>query len=204
MSPRALPLALALSLLSLAPLGAEPTVENRVTVPAMPTDLPGFLALRDQLAGTPQGGAVVFLVAAHLYSRDEALGLKAFTIAMHRKLIQKTGKGYKGWEPSSSFQSWVKKIKQQPYGPASYVSGATPENGYALPSGPLHYETFENPYSRMADGSVKVFVRTSGADNPRPYTVKANSRGRWKVSGGESSIYMGIRPPVVVDDGDDL
>jgi hypothetical protein len=185
-----------------------------VRVDALPTNLSSFLALRDRLGKTPEGGAVLFVLAAHLYVQDEDLGIQAFAITMHRKKLVKTGGGYKGWEPVPGFLTWVRRLKKQPYGPASYIVGTTPENGYTIPAGPLVFRSFENRYSRSSDGSVRVFLHCSGADSPRAYTMSRNSRGIWKVSGGESNIYLGMKPPVAgavgtngpgaLDDGDDL
>ncbi len=181
-----------------------------VQIDSLPSDLDSFLALRDVLATSPEGGAVMFILAAHLYTQNEALGVKAFAITLDQKLVERTGGGYKGYEPTKGFLTWVKRLKRQKYAPRSYIQGTSPVGGYELPSPPYHFNAFENPHSRMPNGAIKIFLETSGADFPRPYLMKANSRGIWKVAGSEGNIYLGMKEPVAVDaqgqayDGDDL
>ena len=52
-----------------------------------------------------------------------------------------------------------------------------------------------NPHSGdPAHGTVKLFVECSGADSPRPVTLKRDPDGRWAPVEW-SSLLSGIRPP---------
>ena len=87
-------------------------------------------------------------------------------------------------------------------GCAGLTLGTSPDNGYTLPEPPYTLEITRNPYSEINENTVKVFVLSSGADSPRPVTLKQNSRGIWKVS--VESLILGIREPVTADPVDDI
>ena len=53
----------------------------------------------------------------------------------------------------------------------------------------------------ITDERAKLFVFSSGADSPRPVTVKKNNRGLWKAT-SYSSLDVGVRPPIVIVDDD--
>ena len=79
----------------------------------------------------------------------------------------------------------------------SYVLGTSHEQGYALPpSGPYQIMIDStNPYQPGA-GMKKLFISCSGADSPRPITLKVNDKGLWKAHEW-SSLQLGMRAPVV-------
>jgi hypothetical protein len=84
----------------------------------------------------------------------------------------------------------------QGYRLRSYVEGATPENGYRLPEPPYRVICSANPYSGdLESGEFKVFVASSGADSPRPVTVRRGEDGLWRASEW-SSLLLGVREPV--------
>ena len=79
----------------------------------------------------------------------------------------------------------------------SYLKGATPDNNYT-PSTPYVVEISENSSSRAEKGYVKLFVRSSGADSPRPITLrKKASTGQWFVY--RMSILTDVRQPKEAD-----
>ncbi|MCR5432019.1 MAG: hypothetical protein K6E95_05630 [Lachnospiraceae bacterium] len=83
---------------------------------------------------------------------------------------------------------------QSEYLMRSYFEGATPDNNYT-PTMPYTIKVYENPYSRdqFADGYLKVFVKSGGADSERYITLRTKaSTGEWFVW-GESGILVGIR-----------
>jgi hypothetical protein len=85
----------------------------------------------------------------------------------------------------------------------SYISGATPENGYDIGVPPFVVTCTDGPYSGDAStGAYKVFVASSGAASPRPVTLQINDKGIWKASEW-SSLISGVQPPVV-QESDDL
>lgn len=171
--------------------------DSSVELPSLPRSTDEFLALRDQVAGSPRGGAAMFVAAMIIYTQDEQLGRECLTIAVDQGQLSDGGAGYKGKQLSNrSLQSIKSNLGSKPYIARSYVEGATPDNGYALPQGPL---TIRFQREDETDGQAKVFVYSSGADNPRPITLKVNDKGAWKAWEW-SSLEVGVRPPVVAQD----
>lgn len=79
----------------------------------------------------------------------------------------------------------------------SYFNGTSPENNYT-PSLPLTITITENPYSYAQDGIAKLFIRSSGADSPRPVEMKLKpSTGQWFL--WNQLLLGGIRVPVSAD-----
>jgi len=155
-----------------------------------------FVTLRNEVAHTPYGGAVMMVVALLAYAQDRELGQQCLTVAVDRERLQKGVKGYKGWQlRNADLQRIRLQISGKEYLPRSYFQGATPENGYQLPSPPFVFEISENPYSGdVASGKYKVFVTSSGAPSPRPVTVQRNDKGVWKAFEW-SSLIMGVQAP---------
>ncbi len=89
-----------------------------------------------------------------------------------------------------------RQLKKSPYVIRSYFSGTSPENNYTIPENNLEIVLSTNKYSGTAEeGKIKFFINCSGADSPRPVTVKKNSQQRWYAH-EFSSLIVGIRAPV--------
>lgn len=171
--------------------------DSSVELPSLPRSAEEFMALRDQVAGTPRGGAAMFVAAMILYTQDKKLGQECLTIAVHQGQLSSGDDGYGGKQLSNAaLQHFKMTLDPKPYIARSYVEDATPDNGYALPSGPL---TINFQREDEADGTAKVFVYSSGADTPRPITLKVNDKGAWKAWEW-SSLEVGVRAPVVAQD----
>ncbi len=85
------------------------------------------------------------------------------------------------------------RLKDRGYIVRSYFKGATPENNYT-PAKPYAVEISENSYSRQEQGYVKLFVHTSGADSPRPITLRLKpSTGQWFV--WQLSLLTDVKKP---------
>jgi hypothetical protein len=171
------------------------------TLPAVQFDrIPGsiddFVALRNQVATTPQGGAAMMVVALLAYVEDKELGQQCLAVAVDRGRLSEGPKGYKGWQLSNRDLQFLRnQLSGKAYLPRSYIEGTTPENGYELAASPYAVECTDNQYSGDVDsGMYKVFVACSGAATPRPVTVKANNKGIWKASEW-SSLIVGVQPP---------
>jgi hypothetical protein len=88
----------------------------------------------------------------------------------------------------------VEQLGRAPWIADSYFSGATPENGYTPPREKV-VSMSTNPYSgTREEGSVKYFVQCSGADSPRPVTVRRREDGSW-YPWEWSSLIVGIVEP---------
>jgi hypothetical protein len=169
-------------------------------LPATPEE---FIALRDKIATTPQGGAAAFVVALLKYAEEPKSGEAFLTIAIDGKWLVNKSTGYKGKTVGPRYLQALKmRIADKPYVARSYVQGTTPENGYALPEFPLTIKVLEqagdaaqNAKNAANGGLVKVFVYSTGADSPRPMQVNKNDKGIWKAYSW-SSLEVGVRPPV--------
>lgn len=85
------------------------------------------------------------------------------------------------------------RMEGKAYLPFSYMDGAAPENGYA-PSMPYTVTVSDNPYSNDSPGYSKLYVRSSGADSPRPIILQKNGNV-WNLS--DEMILADIRKPAM-------
>lgn len=82
------------------------------------------------------------------------------------------------------------------YVPFSYFKGATPENDYT-PDVPFTITVESNPYSDANEGYKKLFVKSSGSDNPREIVLRKKGDGKWLL--WDQMILVGIREPKSAD-----
>lgn len=174
-----------------------------VEIGHLPQSIEEFVALRDRIADTPQGGAAVLVVALLVYAGDQVLGDQALTVAIDQEQLQEAADGYRGWQlRRRPMQLIERQILDSPHIPRSYVLGTSPESGYQLPAPPLQIECRSGPYSGdVEDGTYRVFVTSSGAPSARPVTLHRNQRGFWKAYEW-SSLLLGVRPPSVPEPDD--
>lgn len=173
--------------------------QETVKIKSIPDNIDDFLELRDQVSKSPEGAAALFVVAMLMYTKDKAIGNDAFTIASDLSLLKETNGGYKGFAPGGNMASMIKNyFAPKPYLAASYIAGTSPKNGYKLSAAPYKVVLTRNTYSTQSNGDVKVFVACSGADSPRPVTLRKNNRGIWKVV-NYSSLFVGVRKAPVDD-----
>ena len=79
----------------------------------------------------------------------------------------------------------------------SFFDGATPENSYT-PNVPYIIKVSENPYSFDEENWATLYVKSSGADNPRPIKLrKKPSTGQWFLN--DIQCLSDIRIPVKDD-----
>ncbi len=170
-----------------------------ITISSMPSTIEEFVTLRDQISTTPEGGASLFLLALKIFTENENLGKQCLVVTADRNALQE-GDDYKGFKIRNSDMSLIKsQLSKNNKIPNSYIQGATPENNYAV-NPPFVYSFSTNKYSgNEAEGQIKLFVKSYGADSDRPITVKRNNRGIWKASNW-SSVIVGIKKPQIDDD----
>ena len=168
-----------------------PTVE----IAEIPTTIASFVALRDRLSVTPQGGAATMVVALFVHTRDEVVGRACLAASVAPKGLQDGLEGFEGQQLRvRDMRLLASQLAKQPYLPASFFRGAAPANGYALPKPPLEIALSANRYSGHPEaGPYKVFVACSGASRPRPVTL-VKEAGLWRASEW-SSLIMGIMAP---------
>ncbi len=180
---------------------AQKTVRT-ITLKQLPKNAEQFKQLRNQTATTAEGGAAMFVLALKLHLKDKKVGQAALVMSVNRKLLDKSLTGYKGYDLRKAHTSLLNcQLKNAPYLPDSYIVGSSPENGYAVKL-PFKIRVMRQATSGYgSEDTVKVFVASSGADSPRPITLKQNNRGYWKAHEW-SSLLVGVRKPVVEEDDD--
>jgi hypothetical protein len=177
--------------------------DRSIDIPSLPATVEQFIALRDQTATTPAGGAAMFCVAMLVYTKDEKLGQACLTIAVDQGRLASGGNGHQGKQLAvRDLQQMQMQVGDHPYIAASYIDDTDPEAGYALP--PLPWEIRLNGDEREVDADrTKVFVYSSGADSARPITLRKNDKGFWKADEW-SSLVVGVRPPPKARPKDDF
>jgi len=177
----------------------------KIEIKSTPTNVEEFIALRNKIATTPEGGASMFAIAMIIYGKNREEGMKCFTailINSHNMLRDSKSKfSYKNKEPIQAAKYLINMLNDKPYISRSYIVGTSPENRYKLPALPYTIWTNRNKYSVQRNGAIKIYVTSSGADSPRPIALIENNRGLWKVS-EFSSLVVDIRKPIIEFDDD--
>jgi hypothetical protein len=171
-----------------------------VEVPGLPATVEELVALRDRIATTPEGGAAVMVLALLAYAQDPALGARFLTVALDQSQLQDGPDGFKGKQPGRMvLQNAKDRIGKAPGIARSYVQGTSNKDDYALPAPPWRLSGREQP-GDVQGAKAKTFVRSTGADSPRPVHLAKNERGHWKATNW-SSLEVGIKaPPKPADD----
>ncbi len=88
-------------------------------------------------------------------------------------------------------------LGSEPYKARSYFHGATPQNGYK-PDVPYKITVIENPYSFDNQDWATLYIKSGGADSPRPMKLRRKpSTGQWFLV--EIQCLADIRVPVEED-----
>lgn len=95
------------------------------------------------------------------------------------------------WTRRPTNRTFVERLTTQPWIFRSYAPGATPDNGYAAAA---DFEP-EITSRREEAGMLKLWIRSGGADSPRPVSLIApEGQDRWFVQEW-SSVYVEVRRP---------
>ena len=136
----------------------------------------------------PEMTCALFLAALQLYTRDANAGVEAMNVL-------------RGPRPMTGYDTQFlrDRLRGKTYLPLAYFDGATPQNGYT-PSRPYMLQVL--PDLRPQDvepGYLRVYLKTAGADSPRPMKLRQKaSTGEWFLW-EYSSILSGIRIPAAED-----
>ena len=159
----------------------------QIIIQKIPESLPEFEALA---AGqrTPEKISALFLCALSLFDRNMADGVSAMNLL----------RGPKPMTPYDA-QFLRDRLRGKAYLPLAYFEGATPENGYQ-PHVPYTLNVMADPRPQDTEpGYLRVFLKTAGADSPRPMKLRQKtSTGEWFLW-EYSSILSGIRIPAAED-----
>ena len=91
------------------------------------------------------------------------------------------------------------RLRGKSYLPLAYFEGASPENGYR-PHVPYTLSVLTDPRPQDVEpGYLRLYLKTAGADSPRPVKLRRKgSTGQWFLW-EYSSILSGIRIPAAED-----
>ncbi len=156
-----------------------------VTLNALPGTLSEFEALP---RGTVEEVCAAFLCALQLYLKDKDAGVEAMNLL-------------RGPRPMTPYDAQFlrDRLRGKEYLPLAYFQGATPENSYT-PTQPYVLNVLSDPRPQdVEEGYIRVFLKTAGADSPRPMKLRCKpSTGQWFLW-EYSSILSGIRIPAAQD-----
>ncbi len=163
-----------------------------VEIGEVPETPQAFETLQQELCRTPEGAAAAMVAAMLACNQDETTGMTFATMILHPDRLR-SGSLYKGHEPGQHYRDMLRIAMGKPFVARSYLVGATPANGYQ-PSEPLGIRWKRHAQPAPGPGRVRIMLLCSGADNPRPVTLRRGPQGLWKVDEA-SSLFVGVRPP---------
>ena len=137
---------------------------------------------------TPEETAALTVAALARYTENQAEGIAMLNVL-------------RGPRPLSAQEIQLLKdqlLKDRDYVARSYFNGATPDNDYT-PSVPYSVTVADNPNSYAEEGYATLYIRSGGADNPRPVTLRLKpSTGEWFLW-NHVGLLPGIRIPASKD-----
>jgi hypothetical protein len=152
----------------------------------LPTTLEMLRALPQANLQEPHYAAALLIPALCLWPTNKNVALEMINFL----------KGPQGLS-TYDIQFISERLRGKEYVPFSYFAGTTPENGYE-PSKPYTVTISTVPTSYAEDGYVKFYLKSSGADSPRPVQLrKKPSSGEWFL--WEQMLLSDIRIPVSAD-----
>jgi len=158
----------------------------QVTLQNLPGSIQEFSSLAQMNLSVPENTCAMFLCALELYVKDKDAGVEAMNLL-------------RGPRPMTPYdvQFLRDRLRDKTYLPRAYFEGATPQNNY-MPMRPYALTVLPDPRPQdIEPGYVRVFLRTAGADSPRP--VKLRQKGGQWFLWEYSSILSGIRIPAEQD-----
>ncbi len=159
----------------------------QVVIQKISENLPEFELLAAE-GRQPERICALFLCALALFDRNKEAGAAAMNLL-------------RGPKPLTPYdcQFLRDRLRGKSYLPLAYFEGATPENGYQ-PQVPYALNVLADPRPQdLEPGYLRVFLKTAGADSPRPMKLRQKaSTGEWFLW-EYSSILSGIRIPAAED-----
>lgn len=161
----------------------------KIQIDKIPETLAEFDRLKAELPVTvPENVCALFLCALHLYLHNNQEGLTALDELRGPRIMNGFDK-----------QFIRDRLRGKEYLPLAYFDGASPGNNYK-PDLPYRLEVLADPRPQDAEsGYTRRYLKTTGADAPRPVKLRQKgSTGEWFLW-EYSSILSGIRIPVSAD-----
>ncbi len=152
----------------------------------IPSNIEEFKALPQMSLTSPEETCAAFLCALALYVKDSSAGTEAMNML-------------RGPRPMTPYDSQFlrDRLRGKEYLPLAYFEGADPGNNYE-PRRPYVLNVMPDPRPQdVEEGYIRVFLKTSGADSPRPVKLRGKG-GQWFLW-EYSSPLSGIRIPAAQD-----
>ncbi|MBN2801030.1 MAG: hypothetical protein JXX28_17965 [Deltaproteobacteria bacterium] len=100
----------------------------------------------------------------------------------------------KEWRHRHSNVLFLDRIANQQHIFRSYAAGTSPEDGYAVDPAQFQIEITRRDEAEPG-APLRLYIRSSGADSPRPVSLKrSTTTGRYYLWEW-SSLYVGVRKP---------
>ena len=171
---------------------AAPAGVGTVRIGPVPASPEAFAELSDRLCRTPEGAAAAMVTVLLACADDERTGMTFATMLLHPDRLR-AGDLHDGREPGQHYRDMLRIAAGKPSLARSYLVGASPGNGYR-PAPPLRVRWRPHDTPSASPERVRLMLLTSGADHPRPVTLRRGDDGLWKVDEC-SSLFVGVRPP---------
>ena len=152
---------------------------------ALPRDYQEFKARYQKEGRTPEGAVKLYFEAVFCYINEatRAEGSKMVRYALHYD---------RPIEQSRNLATFAERLRdpERQHIFRSFAAGTSPENDYRMSP-----DNFNLVVTRKTQeqGYLRLFLRSSGADSPRPVWVKEFD-GLWYTI-NNASTYVGVRPP---------
>ncbi|NLB43152.1 MAG: hypothetical protein GX815_13040 [Clostridiales bacterium] len=158
----------------------------QVTFKELPTNLEELRALPESSLQEPHYVAGLLIPVLCLWPSNTNIALEMINFL-------------KGPKPLSTYEIQFinERLRGKDYLPFSYFKEATPENEYE-PSLPYTVTISSVPNSFDETGYAKLYLKSSGADSPRPVQLREKpSSGQWFL--WDQMLLSQIRSPVSAD-----
>ena len=133
---------------------------------SLPESLDELLSLEEASLDSPFGVAALCVCALCVYAADRDIGCEMLNyLRGERKLTNH----------DISFLN--DRFRDGNHIPFSYFVGANSSNGYT-PEHPYRLIIKSGPYSDINEGYKKLYIKSSGADNPRELVLRVEN-GKW-------------------------
>ncbi len=135
-----------------------------------------------QQAEDPVAAVKLWFEALFVYMEDSKTGSDMISLVMYEP----------AWDAPAN-QIFVDRLNERPWIFRSYAQGTRPQDGYRMDPDDFELVVTE-VRGEPEDGTVRIFLRSSGADNPRPIVMRKGDDGLFRAY-LYSPIYVGVRPP---------
>ena len=146
----------------------------------LPITCEDFFAMPQTDLRSPERTCLMFLCALKLYMVNKEVGEKAINYL-------------RGPRPMTTMEEQFlrDRLRHKPYLPLAYFHGATPSNNY-VPEYPYVLNVYPDSRSDAAEEYRKVFLKTEGASQMRPVTLRKKEKKfyLWEYSSLLSDIQI--------------